>query len=228
MISELFPPLAPIVDQILAGLSQTSTTATVIGLIVAGWGTSRVFASLQSAIVQLETTSARRSFVRSTARRIGSIFVVAGILLFSLLLSPILSILRGQTEDPSRATIVAVAEVILPIALASLALGVVYRVMPIIRPSPRAVAPAAVLGAVALDILSRGFVFFAPRLFAGNVVYGTLGAILVGLVWLQLVFMIILIGAAWTIERSLDLSRAASLAGGERGGRVDGGVPPPV
>jgi uncharacterized BrkB/YihY/UPF0761 family membrane protein len=100
--------------------------------------------------------------------------------------------------------------------------------MPIVRPSPRAVAPPAVLGGAALDILSRGFVFFAPRVFAGNVVYGTLGAILVGLVWLQLAFMIILIGAAWTIERSLDLSRAASLAGEESGGRGDGGAPPPV
>jgi YihY family inner membrane protein len=223
-ISGLFPPLAPIIDQILAGMAQTSTTATLIGLIVAGWGTSRMFASLESAIVHLETTSARRGFVRSTARRIGSIIVVAGILLLSLLLSPILGILRDQTQDPSRAAVVGIVEVVLPIALGAVALSVVYRVMPIVQPSARAIALPAVLGAVALDILSRGFVFFAPRVFAGNVVYGTLGAILVGLVWLQLVFTIILIGAAWTIERALAAADPAARATGSG----EGGAPPPV
>ena len=53
-ISNAFPPLAPIVDEILGGMTQTSTTATLIGLVVAGWGTSRVFSSLESAIVHAE------------------------------------------------------------------------------------------------------------------------------------------------------------------------------
>jgi membrane protein len=224
-ISELFPPLAPIVDQILAGLNQTSTTATVIGLVIAGWGTSRMFASLASAVVQLETTSRRRSFVRTTVRRIGSILVVAGILLLSLVLTPILNILRDLSDDHSvGTTVLGIVTLVLPIALATVALAVVYRVTPIVRPSWRAIAVPAVIGAVALDILSRGFVFFAPRVFAGNVVYGTLGAILVGLVWLQLVFMIILIGAAWTIERSLAAAGAASTAPASN----DPGAPPPV
>ena len=224
-ISDIFPPLAPIVDQILAGMAQTSTTATIIGLVVAGWGTSRMFASLASAVVQLETTSRRRSFVRTTVRRIGSILVVAGILLLSLVLSPILGVLRDRAGDQSvGTTVLGIVAVALPILLTTLALGVVYRVTPIVRPSWRAIAVPAVIGAVALDILSRGFVFFAPRIFAGNVVYGTLGAILVGLVWLQLVFMIILIGAAWTIERTLAASGAVTPVPAND----DRGAPPPV
>ena len=41
----------------------------------------------------------------------------------------------------------------------------------------------------------------APRLLAGNVVYGTIGTILVGLTWLDFVFIVILFGAAWVVER---------------------------
>jgi uncharacterized BrkB/YihY/UPF0761 family membrane protein len=76
--------------------------------------------------------------------------------------------------------------------------------MPIVRPTVEAVALPAVIGGLALEVLTRGFVFFAPRVFAGNLVYGTLGTILVGLIWLDLVFTVILIGAAWVIERSID------------------------
>jgi uncharacterized BrkB/YihY/UPF0761 family membrane protein len=45
-------------------------------------------------------------------------------------------------------------------------------------------------------------VFLAPRLFGANLVYGTLGAILVGLTWLDLVFTVVLLGAAWVRERA--------------------------
>jgi uncharacterized BrkB/YihY/UPF0761 family membrane protein len=204
-ISNAFPPLAPIVDQILGGMTQTSTTATLIGLVVAGWGTSRVFATLESAIVQLETTSRRRSFVRSTARRIGSVLVVAGFLLLALFAAPVLGFLRERGDEGSAVgTVLGVAAAIVPVALSALALGVVYRVMPIVRPTVEAVALPAVIGGLALEVLTRGFVFFAPRVFAGNLVYGTLGTILVGLIWLDLVFTVILIGAAWVIERSID------------------------
>jgi uncharacterized BrkB/YihY/UPF0761 family membrane protein len=60
----------------------------------------------------------------------------------------------------------------------------------------------AVVGAVALVVITRIFVFVAPRVFGANVVYGTLGAILVGLTWLDLVFSLVLLGAAWVRERS--------------------------
>ena len=46
------------------------------------------------------------------------------------------------------------------------------------------------------------FVFVAPRVFGTNLVYGTLGAILVGLAWLDLVFTVVLLGAAWVRERA--------------------------
>ncbi len=203
-ISSVFPPLAPIVDQILGGLAQTSPTATLIGLVVAGWGTSRVFATLESAIVQLETTSRRRGFVRSTARRVGSVLVVAGFLLLALVATPVIGFLRDRgSGDGLGSTLLGIAALVVPLALSAVALAVVYRVMPIVRPPMSAVALPAILGAVALEILTQGFVFFAPRIFAGNLVYGTLGTILVGLIWLDLVFTVILVGAAWMLERSL-------------------------
>ena len=90
---------------------------------------------------------------------------------------------------------------IVPPILAVAALLVVYRIVPLVRPSWRAVLVPAVLGGLALVILTRVFTFIAPRLLAGNVIYGTIGTILVGLTWLDFVFIVILFGAAWVVER---------------------------
>jgi uncharacterized BrkB/YihY/UPF0761 family membrane protein len=140
--------------------------------------------------------------VRRTARRIGSIAVVASILLAALIAAPALAIgvEMAGTAGVDRPLLDALLA-LLPPALAGLALAAVYRLIPVSRPSWRAISLPAVAGAIALVLVTRVFVFLTPRVFGTNVVYGTLGAILVGLAWLDLVFTVILIGAAWVDER---------------------------
>jgi uncharacterized BrkB/YihY/UPF0761 family membrane protein len=93
--------------------------------------------------------------------------------------------------------------VALPIAATGLSLAAVYRYIPPVRPAWRAIRLPAAVGSLALVGLTRVFVFLTPRLFGTNVVYGTLGAILVALAWLNLVFTVILVGAAWVRERTV-------------------------
>ncbi len=201
-VAEVFPPLAGIVDQILTGMAQTSPTASIIGLILAGWGTSRLFASLESAVAQLDGAAPRRGIVHTTVRRVLFVLIVAGILVLALVTGPILSVGREMVGEGSVAsTILNVLLAVLPPALTAVALAVIYRVLPLVRPSWPTIAVPAVVGGLVLVVLTSGFVFLAPRLFAGNAIYGTLGAILVGLIWLNLVFTVILIGAAWVVER---------------------------
>jgi uncharacterized BrkB/YihY/UPF0761 family membrane protein len=92
---------------------------------------------------------------------------------------------------------------VLPPILGGMALGAVYRLIPLPRPTWRMIGLPAVVGAVTLVVLTRVFVFIAPRVFGANLVYGTLGAILIGLTWLDLVFTIVLVGAAWVRERTI-------------------------
>jgi len=69
---------------------------------------------------------------------------------------------------------------------------------------------ALIGGAIALVALTRVFVFAAPRVFGTNLVYGTLGAILIGLTWLDLVFTVVLLGAAWVRERATSVEAAVA------------------
>jgi len=209
-LASIFPPISSIIEDILNGIAQSSPSASIIGLILAGWGTSRLFASLESAISQLDTGEPRRGFVRTTARRVASVAIVGGILILALVAAPVLSILEDRVgEGTTIRVLLDLLLAFLPPILAVAALVVVYRVVPLIRPSWRAVLVPAILGGLALVVLTRVFTFIAPRLLAGNVIYGTIGTILVGLTWLDLVFIVILFGAAWVVERrALEAARA--------------------
>ena len=201
-ISRFLPPLAGVVDEIVGGLSRASPSLSILGLVLAAWGTSRLFAALESAIAQINAGGPRRSLVRRTARRLGSIAVLAGIVLVTLIATPVLALAVEMNGTGSARPILELFLAVLPPVLGGLALALVYRLVPLPRPTWRAIVPPAILGAVALVVLTRVFVFLAPRLFGANLVYGTLGAILVGLTWLDLVFTVVLLGAAWVRERA--------------------------
>ena len=201
-IASIFPPLAGVVDEIVGGMTRASPSVSIVGLVLAGWGTSRLFAALESAIVQMDAGAPRRSLFRQTARRVGSIVVLAGILLAALVATPLLAIgVEMSGVGPAR-PLLDVLLAILPPVLGGVALAAAYRLFPLTRPTWRAIGPPAVVGAVAIVLLTRVFVFVAPRVFGANLVYGTLGAILIGLAWLDLVFTVVLLGAAWVRERT--------------------------
>jgi membrane protein len=201
-IAGLVPPLSGVVDEIVAGLSRASPSLSIVGLVLAGWGTTRLFASLESAIVQIEARPVRRGLMRRTARRVGSLAIVALVLLAALVAAPALAIgvEMAGTAGVNR-PLLDILLALVPPTLAALALAAIYRLIPVTRPSWRDIVLPAVVGSAALVIVTRVFVFLTPRVFGANVVYGTLGAILVGLAWLDLVFAVVLAGAAWVIER---------------------------
>ncbi len=144
----------------------------------------------------------RRSLARRTARRLGSIVVLAGIVVAALVVTPTLAIAVEVSGGGPARPLLDLLLAILPPFLGGLALAAVYRLIPLPRPSWRAIGPPTVVCAIALVVLTRLFVFVAPRVFGTNLVYGTLGAILVGLTWLDLVFTVVLLGAAWVRERA--------------------------
>jgi membrane protein len=198
------PPLAGVVDEIVGGLSSASASVSLIGLVLAAWGTSRLFAALESGVAQMFSGAARRSLVRRTAWRIGSILVIGAILLAAVIGAPALAIVGDvASANGTLGEALGALLVLLPILVSGLSIAAVYRFIPPLRPTWRAIGLPATAVSFALLGLTRLFVFLTPRLFGANFVYGTLGAIFVGLAWLNLVFTVILLGAAWVRERSL-------------------------
>ena len=200
------PPLAGVLDEIVIGLTSASPSLSVIGLIGAAWGTSRLFASLESAIGDMFAGVPRRGMLVRTARRVGSVVVLGAIVAVTLFAAPGLAFVAELVGpvSPAVAVVLSAALLSVPLGLTFAALVAVYLVIPPIRPPWRGVVVPAAVGAIAIVILPRLFAIAAPRLLGANFVYGTLGALFVGLAWLQLVFMVILLGAAWVRERTME------------------------
>ena len=205
-ILTIAPPLAGVIDEIVRGLASASPSLSIIGLVLAGWGTSRLFASLESGIGQVFAGTRRRGIVSRAVRRLGAVIVLAAIVAAALIVVPALS-LAGEVvraAGPLDGALLTAVLLAVALAIASAAVGAVFRFLAPVRVPWSTVRRPAVFVAVALLLVTRAFTLLAPRLFGENAVFGTLGTIFLGLAWLNLVFLAILLGAAWVAERVAD------------------------
>jgi membrane protein len=211
---EWAPPLASVVDEILNGLATASPSLSIIGLIGMAWGATRLFASLEMGIGAMFAEAPQRGIVSRTLRRVASVLVVAGIVVAVFLSTSVASFVSelGLIGGDAAGAGVIVLLLGLPMVISSLALAIVYRVLPPVRPRLSVLLLPALTIGVGLVILTRLFAVIAPRALGANFVYGTLGAIFVALAWLGIAYAMILIGAAWVRERMLAVEETASVA----------------
>ena len=197
------PPLAGVIDEVVNGLAGASTSLSVIGLVLAAWGTSRLFASLESGIGQVFAGSPRRGFVSRTVRRIAAVLVLAMLVTAALVVVPVLSVAGDliRSSGELEGALLTIGLLAAAVVLAAGAVAFLYRTLPSATASWATVRKPAVAVAIALLVITRVFTLLAPRLFGANAVFGTLGTIFLGLAWLNLVFVAILLGAAWVADR---------------------------
>ena len=205
-IVTVVPPLSGVLAEIVRGMSSASTPLSIVGLVLAVWGTSRLFASIESGFGQVFAGLGRRGLVSRTVRRGGSVAVMAAIVAVALVGVPVLSVVGDlvRASGPLEGVLLTVGLVTASLGLATVAVAALYRALPPIAvPAPIVWRPAFVV-ALALLAITRMFTLLAPRLFGANAVYGTLGTIFLGLAWLDLVFVAILLGAAWVADRVIE------------------------
>jgi membrane protein len=207
------PPLSSVIEEVLGGLAVASPQLSIIGLVGMIWGATRLYASLETGVEAMFAGVPRRGIVSRTIRRVGSVLVIAAVVVTAFVASSLASFVAelGLGGGPV-AFLAGTALLALPIVVATVAVAMVYRLVPPSAPPSEAlVRPAFVIGA-GLVLLTRLFAVLAPRLLGANFVYGTLGTIFVALAWLGLAFSMILIGAAWVRERMLGQEATAAVA----------------
>ena len=205
-VGTVVPPLSGVLNEIVNGMASASTSLSIVGLVLAVWGTSRLFAAIESGFAQVFAGLGRRGFVGRTVRRVGSVGVMASIVAVALVVVPVLSVVGDvvRASGPLEGVLLTVALVAASLALTTLAVAGLYRgLSPIAVPWRVARRPAFVV-ALALLVITRAFTLLAPRLFSANAVYGALGTIFLALAWLDLVFLAILLGAAWVADRVME------------------------
>ena len=204
-LSGLAPPLAAFLDEAIGDLAVASASLTIIGLVGAAWGATRLYSSVELGMQAMFTGVKARGIVAKTFRRAAFIAVLAAAVLAAIVVGAVVPALIGRSESPTGVigVVASIALITLPYLLAVVAAFVAYLVVPPIRPPRSAAWPPAIGVGVALVAITQIFGLVAPRLIGANVFYGTLGTVFVTLAWLNLLSSILLIGAAWVRVRML-------------------------
>lgn len=111
------------------------------------------------------------------------------------------------------------------IGLFAFALGVLYRYGPSRRPAKnRWVYPGIIFTSVSWLIMSAGFSFFVANFGSYNATYGSLGAVIVLLMWFWLTAFVVIVGAELNAEMErqtcVDTTRGPDRPAGQRGAVV--------
>jgi membrane protein len=213
-LADLAPPLAAFLDQTVGNLAAASASLTIIGLVGAAWGATRLYASIELGVQAMFSGVKARDIVAKTLRRAAFILVIAALIAAAIVASTVSSVVNDATSRASGILMVVESVVlfVVPYALAVLAIGAIYRFVPPIRPPLFAVSPPAIAAGIVIVALTQVFALIAPRLIGANALYGTLGTVFVALGWLNLISSVLLVGAAWVRVRMLsDEEVAASL-----------------
>lgn len=206
ILARVLPPLRDVLDAVLRDAAGGAGTVTVVGALALVWGASRFVVAFEDAIARVMGLEHRRGFLATNVIAFGAVAVMVGAVVATVLLAGVSSFVdaaRAAGLPQFAGDAIQAGFGFVPPAVVLVALGVVYRYLPIVRPSVRAVLPPAVAVGLGLALIARAFVFLAPRLIGLAAVVGTLASAFAALAWLALSFQAILLGAAWVRERAL-------------------------
>jgi uncharacterized BrkB/YihY/UPF0761 family membrane protein len=190
---------------IVGEATRDAGPVSLIGLVALVWGASRFVVAFQDAIARVMGGDRRRGIVIENLGAFGVVLLLIAALLVSTILAGLAAFLEAGQNAGVVAVIGSVFAIligVLPLIAGIVAIGLVYRIVPVSAPAWRAIVWPAVVVGVALTVLGRIFVFLAPRLIGSAALLGTLATVFAALAWLALSFQAVLIGAAWVRDRA--------------------------
>jgi membrane protein len=131
----------------------------------------------------------QRVIVYWTLITVGPVLIGASLTLTSWLVGQAVGLVRGLPGAG-----VALLSVV-PIALTSIALALLYIAMPNRRISPRDAVIGGMLGGIAFELMKRGFALYVSYFPTYTLVYGAFATVPVFLLWVYLSWLVVIFGA---------------------------------
>jgi membrane protein len=191
-----------VVHQYVREFTEKAARLTGVSIIFILLAAVLVIATIEREINALWGISARRSFARrlvvyGLGVTLGPVLVGASISLTTWLFAQTLA-------PPLELTLADFAVKPLPVLLSTLALALLYAMAPNRRVPWRNAFAGALPAALAFEAAKRGFAVYVKNVPTYELVYGTLAALPVFLIWIYVCWLIVLSGAAITATLTLD------------------------
>ncbi len=199
----------------------------VVGLAVALWSASGyVGAFSRAANVVYETPEGRPFWKLRPLQVLIALVMVVLLALLALALAltgPIVDEVAGPLGVGDTATTIwDVAKWPVMLAVVVLMIGILFHASPNVKlPGFKWITPGAVLAIVVWLVASAAFAFYVANFGAYDKTYGTLGGVIVLLVWLWITNVALLLGMELNAERERNRELEAGVPGAERELQLD-------
>ncbi len=196
------------VEHSLDSVKRVSGPIAALSLIGTLWTASAVFSSIRKALNVVWGVPEHRPFARQKLVDFAQAGVMSVIFLSSLILTGVLRTVRQLSADrfgplSSRNPLWELPPILLPAFLTLMTFAMLYRIVPAERPRWRDVLPGALFATILFEALKDSFAFYVANFNNYDVVYGSLGGVLLFLLYTFIGSNILLIGAetSHTLER---------------------------
>ena len=204
------------VDRALARSSGAAPIVWVVSLVVLLWSATGMMTTLRIAARVVWDADRGVTYVRGKLRDALLVGLAGALVVAAFTLSFVVQTVVQAGEDVAAAAgwggsggiAAVVGEVATSLAIIFVALALVYRLTPPVRPRLRELWPAALLGAVAFELVAVGFGIYLAHVADFNAVYGPLGAVFAFLTLIYALAIVLLAGAELVALRA----RSAAVA----------------
>ncbi len=184
----------------------------ILALATLVWSASRIFEALQLGLNAAWDAAGRRPFMRAKAMDIAAVLLIAPLILLSVASTAIIESVRYAVSTVGETVPVvgflgsrdvwALGLRLIPLATSLLLFESVYIMLPNVRVHWKHALPGAILAAVLFELGKLGFAWYATNLASYSIVYGSLSAVIVLMLWIYISALILLVGAEFSSEFS--------------------------
>lgn len=188
------------VTEVVTSIQNLSRTFAIFGLFLAIWGSLAVFAAIRRALNNVWGIEEERPWIQAKFVDLVQVGVVSAVLLGSIVLTGLIRAARNVSGDylgplARGSTLWEVPTALLPAAMTFVAFTLLYRIVPASRPDWRNVLPGAAVAALLFEALKLSFAIYITNFNQYDVVYGSLGGLMLFLFYMFLGSNILLLGA---------------------------------
>ena len=193
------------VSDTVQGVSRVSAALSIVGVLAMAWSASAMVGAVRRSLNVVWEVPPGRPIAQQKLIDLGMVLGLGLLLSASIAGTAALHTLRqlsnavpGPVSGDS--VIWAVPSLVVPAVLTYVDFLLIYRFVPAVRHDVRAIWPGALLAALLFELMKNGFAIYVARFNTYDVVYGSLGAIMLFLLWTYLASSILLLGAELAVE----------------------------
>jgi len=195
-----------LVTDTVRGVSRVSGALTVVGLIGMAWSASAMFGAIRKALNIAWDTEVHRPLVQQKLIDLAMVLGLGLLLGASIAGTAALRTFRELSDEAlgplstGTGLFWSALPLMLPAFLTFVVFLLIYRFVPNVSHSLREVWPGALLAGALFELLKNGFVLYVAKFNNYDVVYGSLGAVMLFLLWTYLSANVLLLGAELASE----------------------------